>query len=82
MGFAAAIAAAIAAATQIPFAIPFEFFRHRERVTSSLSTFISTECPIAFQSVLNNIEAAGAAPGLVIASPSRRDPDCKYIQAC
>ncbi|KAI4164476.1 MAG: hypothetical protein LQ342_001789 [Letrouitia transgressa] len=71
-------AAAIAAATQIPFAIPFGFFQRGERATSSLSTFISTECPIAFQGVLNNIEVAGAAPGLVIASPSRRDPNYFY----
>ncbi|KAL9045786.1 MAG: hypothetical protein Q9214_001230 [Letrouitia sp. 1 TL-2023] len=70
--------AAVAAASQIPFAIPFRFFRHGERVTSSLSTFISNEYPIAFQGVLNNIEAAGVTPGLVIASPSRRDPDYFY----
>ncbi len=56
---------------------------NEERTTGSLTDFIATEGPIALQGVLNNIgsagsEAAGAQSGLVVASPSRSNPDYFY----
>ena len=55
-----------------------------ERATGSLDNFIASEDPIALQGVLNNIGSAGskvdgAAPGLIIASPSKSNPDCTYL---
>lgn len=49
--------------------------------SSSLSSWLSIENGIALQGVLDNIgangsAAAGASPGIVIASPSTDDPDC------
>lgn len=57
-------------------------FHIGERATGSLDSFIASESPIALQGVLNNIggvgsEAVGVDPGLVIASPSRANPDCE-----
>lgn len=54
------------------------------RATGTLDSFIASESPIALQGVLNNIgaagaDAAGAAPGIVVASPSKNNPDCTYI---
>lgn len=48
----------------------------------SVDSFISTETPIAWHKLLCNIgpdgcAAAGAAPGAVVASPSKTSPDCK-----
>lgn len=53
------------------------------RATGSLDSFIATESPIALQGVLNNIgadgaDASGASAGVVVASPSKSDPDCVY----
>lgn len=43
-----------------------------------LEDFIAKQRPLSLTNVLNNLgAAAGAAPGLVIASPSRTDPPCK-----
>ena len=52
-----------------------------------LDDYIATESPIALQGILSNIGAdgfgadgsrvLGAAPGLVVASPSKSNPDCK-----
>lgn len=47
----------------------------------SLAEFIEKETPIAWQGILNNIGADGALaqgayPGIVVASPSKSDPDC------
>ncbi|KAI4129332.1 MAG: hypothetical protein LQ338_002277 [Usnochroma carphineum] len=58
-------------------------FHIGERATGSLDSFIASESPIALQGVLNNIggvgsEAVGVDPGLVIASPSRANPDYFY----
>ena len=55
----------------------------QQRETSSLDSFTATELPIALQGILNNIGPAGAlvpgaAPGLVIASPTQNNPDCTY----
>jgi len=50
--------------------------------TSSLSSWLPTENGIALQGVLNNIGAngskvVGAHPGIVVAGPSKSDPDCR-----
>lgn len=49
---------------------------------NSLERFISQEADISIKGVLSNIgadgkRAQGAAPGVVVASPSREDPDCE-----
>ncbi|RAK73005.1 glycoside hydrolase family 15 protein [Aspergillus fijiensis CBS 313.89] len=49
----------------------------------SLAEFIEKETPIAWQGILNNIGADGALaqgayPGIVVASPSKSDPDYFY----
>ena len=69
--------------TQYTFAVPLGHLRHEERATGSLSSFIASESPIALQGVLNNIgstgsKAPGAASGLVVASPSTSNPNCKW----
>lgn len=51
---------------------------------SSLDRFITKEADVAIKGVLANIgadgkRAKGAAPGAVVASPSRTDPDCKPL---
>lgn len=48
-----------------------------------LESFIATEREIAYKGVLANIGAngarvAGAAAGIVVASPDKFDPDCEY----
>lgn len=52
------------------------------QLSTSLEDFISTETPIALQGILDNIgpngtNAWGASDGIVIASPSKSDPDCR-----
>jgi glucoamylase len=47
-----------------------------------LDGFIAAETPVALQGILDNIgpngtNAWGASDGIVIASPSKSDPDCK-----
>jgi glucoamylase len=49
-----------------------------------LDDYIAEQRPIALQSVLDNIgpdgvEVPGTAAGLVVASPSKQDPDCTYL---
>lgn len=51
-------------------------------VKRSASSFLATEVPIALADLLCNIGsagscAAGANSGIVIASPSKTNPDCK-----
>lgn len=58
------------------FAVP-----HTRR-QGSLDSFIQTESPVALQGTLNNIgsggsEAQGASAGIVVASPSKSNPDCE-----
>ncbi|KAH8704141.1 putative glucoamylase precursor [Talaromyces proteolyticus] len=53
------------------------------RATGSLDSFISNETPIALQGVLNNIGSSGSfseevSEGVVIASPSKQDPNYFY----
>lgn len=52
----------------------------------ALASFIASETPIALQGILDNIgpdgkKVAGAGSGLVIASPSTVEPNCKLPQA-
>ena len=68
---------------QIPFVDPLPFYNNEEGATGSLADFIVSEGPIALQGVLNNIGSGGSlAPGvqagLVVASPSKADPDCQW----
>ena len=49
---------------------------------NSLEKFITKQADISIKGVLANIgsdgkRAQGAAPGAVVASPSREDPDCR-----
>lgn len=58
-----------------------------ERATGSLDTFIASERSRALQGVLDNIGAGGskvpaAEPGLVVASPSKEDPNCRSLFSC
>jgi hypothetical protein len=52
------------------------------KTPSSLDLWLAATTPIARQTVLNNIGAGGAnageaLPGVVIASPSENNPNCK-----
>lgn len=58
-----------------------------ERATGSLDTFIASEHSRALQGVVDNIGAGGskvpgAEPGLVVASPSKEDPNCRSLSGC
>lgn len=53
------------------------------RATGSLESWLAAESPIALQSILANIGAngakvAGAKAGVVVASPSKSNPDYFY----
>lgn len=55
-----------------------------EKRQSSLEQFITRQTEISIDGVLANIgpdgsKVRGVPGGVVIASPSRSDPDCKYI---
>ncbi|KAF6229617.1 hypothetical protein HO173_011472 [Letharia columbiana] len=76
-------AAAANLIAQIPLVDSFPFDHNEERATASLANFIASEGPIALQGVLSNIGSGGAlAPGvksgLVVASPSKANPDYFY----
>lgn len=54
------------------------------RRQSTLSGFIESESTVALKGVLNNIGtngsgASGASAGIVVASPSRSNPDCTWL---
>lgn len=56
--------------------------REGEIVKRSIDSFVATESPIALSKLLCNIgsagcAASGAASGVVIASPSKSNPDCQ-----
>ncbi|MCJ1412272.1 hypothetical protein MMC19_006365 [Ptychographa xylographoides] len=62
---------------------PADAERISPRATGSLSSFITTESPIALQGILNNLGssgslAPGAAPGILVASPSTTNPNYFY----
>lgn len=53
------------------------------RATGSLTSWLASESPIALQGVLNNVgasgsKAQGAKSGIVVASPSKSNPDYFY----
>jgi glucoamylase len=81
MQFKALLKLAAAAALLLPAqAVPSNV---KPRATGSLDSFIASESTVARQGILNNIgsggsKVPGAAPGLVIASPSKSNPDCGY----
>lgn len=61
-------------------AVPASILNKRQ---DGLDAFIDTETPIAYAGVLANIgddgsKVAGAAAGVVVASPSKSSPDCGY----
>jgi glucoamylase len=70
-------------------ALPAAFFlvgaqRDGVQRQTSLDQFIKDQADISIKGVLANIgtdgsNAQGAATGIVIASPSRSDPDCNRI---
>lgn len=53
------------------------------RTASGLDSFIAYERPVALQGVLNNIgvkdKETEVDPGIIIASPSQQDPNCKCL---
>lgn len=54
---------------------------HHKR-QASIDSFVTSEANVAIKGVLANIgtdgsKAQGAAAGIVVASPSRSNPDCK-----
>lgn len=56
--------------------------REGDLLKRSLDSYISTESPIALSELLCNIGSAGAcvsgaSSGIVVASPSQTNPDCK-----
>jgi len=58
--------------------------RDAQILKRSVDGFIEWETPIAWRKLLCNIgatgcTAAGAASGVVVASPSKRDPDCESL---
>ncbi|KAL8953191.1 MAG: hypothetical protein Q9222_000926 [Ikaeria aurantiellina] len=68
---------------QISLAVPPGWLRYGERATGDLDSYVKSESAIALQGVLNNIgsmgaKAAGAEAGLVVASPSKTNPDYFY----
>jgi glucoamylase len=57
------------------------------RATGSLDIWLATERVVARQGILNNIGSAGAyaanaKPGIVVASPSTSNPNCKLSRSC
>ena len=64
---------------QVPLVSPLALYQ--DRATMPLDDFIASESSIALQGILNNIgssgsKVAGAALGLVVASPTKQNPDC------
>jgi glucoamylase len=63
-------------------ASPSAIVHNAPQADGQLLSFIAKERPVALKGILDNIggsgsKVAGAAAGLVIASPSKADPDCK-----
>lgn len=58
---------------------------HPARRQSSLSSYIESETSTALQGVLDNIgtngsKVTGASSGIVVASPSKVNPDCEFSE--
>ena len=71
-----------AASYEVPLSPLYEFLPDAQLAPASLENFIESENLVALRGVLQNIgpdgvNADGAAPGLVVASPSKTDPNCK-----
>lgn len=54
-----------------------------QRATGSLSSWLASEDTYSLQGVLANIgangaDASGAASGIVVASPSKTNPNCEW----
>ncbi|OBT51822.1 hypothetical protein VE04_06976 [Pseudogymnoascus sp. 24MN13] len=65
------------------FATPALRHRFKRQSDSDVDSFIASEGPIAYKGVLSNIGSAGAgasgaSAGIVVASPSKTDPDYFY----
>ena len=61
---------------------PFQLRREHQVRKRDVDSFLDSEIPTALERLLCNIgpdgcEASGLPPGVVIASPSRNDPDCE-----
>jgi glucoamylase len=58
-----------------------------ERRQTSLEQYLKAQADVSIKGILANIgpdgsKAQGASAGIVVASPSRTDPDCECIGAC
>lgn len=62
---------------------PNSLLSERDIVKRDVDSFFATEVPFALAQIKCNIasgcNAGGVASGLVIASPSKSDPDCKSL---
>ena len=68
------------AVLSLPLAAVARPLTQHEARQSSLSSFLQKEDGIAYQGVLNNIGSnIGAAPGVVVASPSTSNPHCEEV---
>jgi Mn2+/Fe2+ NRAMP family transporter len=77
MRFLSALAVLLGAAFALPSPENIQ-----ERATGSLASWLSSENTVALQGVLANIgasgsKASGASAGVVVASPSKTNPNCK-----
>ena len=69
-------------AAQVLLSPTYEPFPDDRLAPASLNNFIELEYSVALRGVLQNIgpggvNADGAAPGVVVASPSKTNPNCK-----
>ena len=79
----ASCAAGAAHLVKHPMAGCHEIFQYRQLSPTLLSSFIELESSVAIQAVLQNIgpngtDVAGAASGVVVASPLKTNPNCKW----
>jgi glucoamylase len=63
---------------------PSRIARDPNVIKRAADTFLATESPIALNRLICNIGSSGACvsgagSGLVIASPSKTNPDCQYL---
>lgn len=73
-------------AVQSIFALPSRVIE-RDILRRDVDSFIATESPVALADLLCNIGAdgacaAGAYPGITIASPDKTNPNCKTSEHC
>ena len=75
---------AVSFIVQPPLVNHVPFLDNEERSPRSLKNFIASEGLVALRAILNNIGSRGAMTpgveaGLVIASPSKANPDCQCL---